>query len=90
MAAIITLHMASPAALAIFPVQDLLALDGDYCAAVSPASETINEPTVQRHYWRYRMAMSLEELASGGRWAARVRQLVLAGGRDAGGDGAPA
>jgi 4-alpha-glucanotransferase len=86
MGAIVALHMASPAALAIFPVQDLLALDASYCAAVAPGEETINDPTVARHYWRYRMAVSLEQLAAGGTWAARLRALVRAGGRDAGGE----
>jgi 4-alpha-glucanotransferase len=85
MAAIVGMHMASPAALAVFPVQDLLALDEHYCQAVPPESETINDPTVPRHYWRYRMALSLEQLAAGGVWAARLRDLVRAGGRDADG-----
>ena len=82
MSAILALHLASPAALAIFPIQDLLALDGAYCAAVSPEEEQINDPTVKRHYWRYRMRDSLESLAANAAWVEGIRAMVANSGRD--------
>lgn len=43
-------HMDSPAVLAIFPLQDLLALSAKY-ATRPAAEETINDPTNPHHYW---------------------------------------
>ena len=82
MRCILAQHLASPAALAIFPMQDVCALDAHYCASVPPDTELINDPTVKRHYWRYRMRDSLEELAANTQWADTLRQLVHASGRD--------
>ena len=83
MQTIVAQHLASPAALAIFPIQDVCALDADYCAAVRPEQELINDPTVKRHYWRYRMRDSLEALGANAQWVATMRQLVEASARDA-------
>ena len=73
---ILAQHLASPAALVVVPLQDWLALDAAHCAAVPPLSETVNDPTVKRHYWRYRMRGTLEQLAENGEWTAAVRALV--------------
>ena len=83
MRTIVAQHLASPAALAIFPIQDVCALDADYCASVRPETELINDPTVKRHYWRYRMRDSLEALGANEVWVATMRQLVEASARDA-------
>ena len=61
----------------------MCALDADYCAAVRPEQELINDPTVKRHYWRYRMRDSLEALGANAQWVATMRQLVEASARDA-------
>jgi 4-alpha-glucanotransferase len=80
MRAIIRQHMASPSVLAVFPVQDLLALAGEY--AQRPAEEeTINDPTNPRHYWRFRMHVRLEDLLGNAAWLADIRQLVNEAGR---------
>ena len=55
-------HLASPAMLCILPLQDWLAVDGKIRYGGNPADERINIPANPRHYWRYRMHMSLEEL----------------------------
>jgi 4-alpha-glucanotransferase len=89
MAEIVAQHLASPAALAIFPVQDLCALDGDYCTSVRPDQELINDPTVKRHYWRYRMRDSLEQLGANTAWTTTLKALVLASGRDTAGHNTP-
>jgi len=83
MAAVAELHLASPSALAIFPLADLFSLDEAYCAAVAPEEEAINEPSVKHHYWRYRMHGTLEEWAGNEKWVAGVRRMVEESGRDA-------
>lgn len=45
------------------PLQDILALSPRY-AQRPAAEETINDPTVSKHYWRYRLHVKLEELVA--------------------------
>lgn len=59
--AILAQHLHSPAMLTVFPLQDLLAIDGSL-RAENPEEERINVPSNPKHYWRYRMHLSLEEL----------------------------
>ena len=47
---------------AVFPLQDLLALDGAL-RRHNAEEERINVPSNPRHYWRYRLHLTLEELA---------------------------
>jgi 4-alpha-glucanotransferase len=47
---------------AIFQLQDLLGMDGEI-RRNSPDDERINVPANPKHYWRYRMHFSLEELS---------------------------
>ena len=54
-------HLASPAMLTILPLQDYLAMDGKL-RLEDPHKERINVPAISRHYWRYRMHLSLEDL----------------------------
>ena len=58
---IIRLHTSSPSMLTILPLQDWLSADGGV-RAPDPSSERINVPSDPRHYWRYRMHRTLEEL----------------------------
>lgn len=58
---ILNQHLHSPAMLTIFPLQDLLAIDKKL-RVKNPESERINMPSNPKHYWRYRMHLSLEEL----------------------------
>jgi 4-alpha-glucanotransferase len=55
----------------ILPLQDWLALDGQLRYPVA-ADERINVPAVPRHYWRYRMHLTIEELWT----AADFNQLI--------------
>ena len=55
-------HLASPAMLCILPLQDWLAVDGKIRYGGNPADERINIPANPRHYWRYRMHLTLEDL----------------------------
>ncbi|MCI7140230.1 4-alpha-glucanotransferase [Alistipes sp.] len=58
---IVEMHLASPAMLAVLPLQDWLSMDGTL-RLEKPDRERINIPAVPRHYWRYRMHLTLEEL----------------------------
>lgn len=58
---IIKQHLYSPAMWAIFPMQDLLAMDGDLRWEHTD-DERINIPGDSNHKWRYRMYQSMEDL----------------------------
>ncbi len=58
---IIDLHLQSPSMLCILPLQDWLSIDGDL-RRNDPREEQINVPANSRHYWRYRMHLTLEDL----------------------------
>ena len=74
--AIVKDHLNSPSMLCILPLQDYLAIDGDVRYPGNPADERINVPAIARHYWRYRMHKSLEELIADKEFCLHVRSLV--------------
>ncbi len=78
---IIAQHMYSPSMWAIFPLQDLLAIDGDI-RRENPNDERINVPANPEHYWRYRMHMGLEQLAASDSFNASLKHLIKDSGRD--------
>jgi len=70
----------SPAMWAIVPLQDLLALD----AAVrhpDPSAERINDPSINPHNWRYRMHLSIADLAAAQALGRRIGGLLEEAGR---------
>lgn len=77
---IIDQHLRSPAMWAIFPLQDLLAMD-EKIRLPDPKAERINVPAVMPWYWRYRMHLGLADLASAGSLNDRLGALVRAAGR---------
>ena len=56
-------HLCSPAMLTVLPLQDWLSMDGTL-RRENPNEERINVPAKPRHYWRYRMHVTIEDLAS--------------------------
>jgi len=74
-ARIVTDHLASPSLLCILPLQDWLSIDGDLRLADANA-ERINIPANPRHYWRYRMHLTLEELMQQTAFNERVAELI--------------
>lgn len=78
--AIVEQHFYSPAMWAIFQLQDLLGIDGQL-RRENPADERINIPANPKHYWRYRMHLSLEKLAGAEHFNNSVRGLVAGSGR---------
>ncbi|MEO0340144.1 MAG: 4-alpha-glucanotransferase, partial [Bacteroidota bacterium] len=59
--AIINQHLSWPSMWTVFPIQDLLAMDGRL-RLDDPFVERINVPANPKHYWRYRMHLTLEQL----------------------------
>lgn len=58
---IIDLQLQSPSMLCILPLQDWLSTDGGL-RRTDPNEEQINVPSISRHYWRYRMHLTVEDL----------------------------
>ncbi|MFZ9046364.1 MAG: 4-alpha-glucanotransferase [Cyclobacteriaceae bacterium] len=77
---IISQHLHSPSIWAIFPIQDLLAMDG-VLRREKPENERINVPANPQHYWRYRLHISIEELLSSDLFNGILRQMIDQGGR---------
>ena len=65
----------SPSMLAIFPIQDWLALDGRLRRADRMA-ERINEPANPRHRWRFRLHFPVEELSAASELNVAVEGLI--------------
>lgn len=77
---IVALNLASPSMLAILPLQDWLSIDGRL-RRDNPHEERINVPANSRHYWRYRMHLSIEQLLAEGEFNTRLRELIRHSGR---------
>ena len=72
---ILAQHLESPSMWAIFPLQDLLALD-ERLRHPCPGSEQINDPSNSQHYWRYRVHIPLEELLEANDFYERLGNMV--------------
>lgn len=77
---IIKLHLDSPSMLCILPLQDWLSIDG-VLRRKDPREELINIPANPRHYWRYRMHLTLEYLNDQKDYNTRLRDEILSSGR---------
>lgn len=77
---IIEQHLKSPAMWSIFLIQDLLNIqDSLHIAEVD--LEQINHPENPEQYWRYRMAVTLEQLLELKDFNGTLKQLITANGR---------
>ncbi len=77
---VINQHLHSPSMLAIFPMQDLLAMDVQLRRQL-PEEERINVPAISQHYWRYRLHLNMEELLEADDFNEFLKKLVDEGGR---------
>ncbi len=77
---ILNQHLHSPAMWTIFPLQDLLAIDGAI-RRENPEDERINVPANSAHHWRYRMHLDLEELEKAEDFNRHLAELVKNSGR---------
>ena len=77
---IVMQHLQSPSMLCIISLQDWLAIDERLRLADADA-ERINIPANPRHYWRYRMHLSIEELMDEQSFNDNVAGLIVQTGR---------
>lgn len=73
-------HVWSPAMLTILPLQDWLSMDAGL-RREDPNAERINVPANSRHYWRYRMHLTLESLAAADEFNRNLSDMIAASGR---------
>ena len=73
-------HVWSPAMLTILPLQDWLSMDAQL-RREDPNVERINVPANSRHYWRYRMHLTLEQLADAKEFNETLTAMIAASGR---------
>jgi 4-alpha-glucanotransferase len=73
-------HFYSPSMWAVIPFQDLLGVDGDL-RRKDAREERINIPANPKHYWRYRMHLTIEELSGEETFNATMRQMLKNAGR---------
>ncbi|MEM7103372.1 MAG: 4-alpha-glucanotransferase [Bacteroidota bacterium] len=77
---IIKQHFDSPAMWVTIPIQDLIAIDGDF-RWDETQSEQINHPDNVRHKWRFRMHQSIETLKKAKSLNEKLRQMIEDSGR---------
>lgn len=77
---IIEQHLASGAMLVILPLQDWLAMDEEL-RLPDASQERINIPAIPRHYWRYRMHLTLEQLCASEGFNSQLTAMLQASGR---------
>ena len=78
---IISRHLMSPSMLCILSIQDWLAIDEKLRLADQNA-ERINIPANPKHYWRYRMHVSIEDLMQNTDFRENLTELVCEAGRE--------
>lgn len=73
-------HLKSPSMLCILPLQDWLSTDG-VLRRQDPREEQINVPANSRHYWRYRMHLTLEQLLQADSFNRSISHMIAESGR---------
>ena len=66
--------------LTILPLQDWLSMDAQL-RREDPNTERINVPANSRHYWRYRMHLTLEQLAEADEFNKTLADMIAVSGR---------
>lgn len=77
---IVELQLKSPSMLCVLPLQDWMSTDGAI-RRQNPADEQINVPTNPRHYWRYRMHITMEQLMCEENFNNSIRRMIEESGR---------
>lgn len=78
--AILAQNLGAPSMLCILPLQDWMSVDGQL-RRPNPDEEQINVPACPRHYWRYRMHLTLDELMKADGFNQAVRDMIGQSGR---------
>ena len=79
-AKILEYHFRSPSMLCIIPLADLLSMD-EKLRRHDPREETINVPANPRHYWRYRMHITMESLIADKNFTTHLKRMLNQAGR---------
>ena len=77
---IVSRHLTSPSMLCLISLQDWLSISEKYRLPDQNA-ERINIPANPRHYWRYRMHMTLEQLLQADDLNAEMTEMIVNSGR---------
>jgi len=78
--AVVLQHLYSPAMWSIFQLQDILGMS-EMLRRENPQDERINNPANPKHYWQYRMHISLEDLIKEKAFNEELRGYVEHSGR---------
>ncbi|TLX70520.1 4-alpha-glucanotransferase [Labilibacter sediminis] len=78
---IINQHMHSPAMWTTFPIQDLIAMDGNFRWKKTQL-EQINYPSNVRHHWKFRMQQSIDDLKNEESFNQLLKELIEESGRN--------
>lgn len=74
-------HLRSNSILCVLALQDWMSIDGTWRNA-NVQEERINVPSNPRHYWRYRMHLTLEALMKADSLNEKIKELVKQTGRE--------
>ncbi len=77
---IVTNHLNAPSMLTILPLQDWLSFN-DNLKRADESEERINVPANPRHYWRYRMHLTLEQLIGAAGYNKEIKEMIEKSGR---------
>ena len=77
---VVCAHLTSNSMLSILSFQDWMSIDGQL-RNPNVAEERINVPANPRHYWRYRMHLTLEQLMAADDLNNKIRQMIADSGR---------
>jgi len=77
---IVSRHLTSPSMLCLLSLQDWLSIDETW-RLPDPNAERINIPANPRHYWRYRMHLTIEQLLAANDLNSEISTLILQSGR---------
>ncbi len=77
---IVNNHLSSPSMLCLLSLQDWLATD-ESLRCEDPDAERINIPANPRHYWRYRMHLTIEQLMKETTFNTTVNKMIINNGR---------
>ncbi|MEZ4825588.1 MAG: 4-alpha-glucanotransferase [Bacteroidia bacterium] len=78
---IIDRHLKSPSMWTVFPIQDLVGMDGKI-RREDPHSERINVPANPKHYWRYRFHIPFEQLLKMDEFNDYLKEMIRLSGRN--------
>ena len=77
---IVSRHLTSPSMLCLLSFQDWISID-DGLRLPDENAERINIPANPRHYWRYRMHLTIEQLLAADDFNAEVSTMIIQSGR---------